>query len=105
MLSTKHAMKWLHVCCHYVGVVMGDWGNLADVRVNTCGVRTETYMYLYLFSMCNFKTSKKFALLHIAEEKGWIKFHSENCQENCQTLGAQENINGDCYVVFSRIMT
>ena len=31
--------------CHYAGVVMGGWGNLADVRVNTqCGVSTETYV-------------------------------------------------------------
>ena len=45
MLSTKHAMRWLLSLC---GIVMGSWGNLADVRVNTYVVRTETYVPLPL---------------------------------------------------------
>ena len=34
--------------CHYGGIVMGGWGNLADVRVNTQrGVSTEAYVPYY----------------------------------------------------------
>ena len=65
--SASIAFRWFRLTLHkvdvrYVGVTQSEsgrnhchnaegWGNLANIRVNICGVRTETYVLLPLQAM------------------------------------------------------